>query len=77
MNNCKIILALFYIGEDWWNLFIKARQKGVNSVWDYAFRIKMSLQNSYIGHYADIKSKICFPHGTKGIFISGGGNNWQ
>lgn len=67
------LLSLFLLSKDWWYLFNKAKLKGVDSCWDYACRIKLRLQGSYIGHSASFESKPCFPHGVTGCFISGGG----
>lgn len=72
-NKLAKLLSLFLLSKDWWYLFNKAKSKGVNSCWDYACRIKLRIQGSYIGHNASFESKPCFPHGVTGCFISGGG----
>ena len=68
----RIFLSVFLLWKDWWYLFQKAKLSGVDSVYDYAARIKVRLTQSYIGHFADISSKPFFPHGIVGIYISGG-----
>ena len=68
----QILASVFLLWKDWWYLFQKAKIKGVDSVYDYAVRIKLRLTQSYIGHYANIAAKPYFPHGLSGIYISGG-----
>lgn|GEM_PF-6650565 len=67
-NKIKIILSVFLLSKDWRLFFNKAKESGLNSVWDFACRIKLRLQGSYIGHGAIINSKPCFPHGVSGCF---------
>lgn len=65
-------ISIFLIWKDWWYLFQKAKVKGMDSLYDYAIRIKLRICQSYIGHYADILGRPYFPHGINGIYISGG-----
>ena len=68
----KVFISLFLIWKNWWYLFQKAKIKGIDSIYDYAIRVKLKLNQSYIGHYADIALQPYFPHGISGIYISGG-----
>lgn len=73
IRKCKMVLSIFLLWEDWWSLFQKAKIKGVDSIYDYAARIKLRINQSYIGHDAKIAGRPYFPHGVSGIYISGGG----
>lgn len=57
---------------DWWYLKKRAKEEGYGSVWSEAYRLHNSRGHFFIGEDAEIVEKPILPHGTEGIFISGG-----
>ena len=56
-----------------WHLYNNLNRKWILSslttiLWNYY----MSVQSGYVGKNAVFKNEPCFPHGQKGVFISGG-----
>ena len=63
-----------YRKYDWWDLKERAMEAGYGSVWSEAYRLCNLKGNFFIGEDATIKNRPILPHGTNGLFISGGGH---
>lgn len=60
--------AVFLLPRNIWYL----KSKATKNAYQIAYYFKMKVLGSYIGHKSVFDSIPCFPHGLKGIFISGG-----